>query len=156
MLSDKDIRHVFNQCFAEQYKVRLTGNGAEPLYTPATEGQTGLLVYREDFAASALHEAAHWCIASEARRRHVDFGYEYLPPPRSAEQQAAFFQLELKVQSLESLFAQAAGIPFQVSADNLQAEVTEFAQRVESHAGETGIWLHTEAGQRAALFLKSL
>ena len=40
----------------------MVGGAAEPLYLPDRGTRTAELHYREDFAASALHEAAHWCI----------------------------------------------------------------------------------------------
>ena len=50
---------------------------------------------------SALHEVAHWCIASAGRRRCRDYGYWYIPPPRDATAQTEFFAVEARVQALE-------------------------------------------------------
>ena len=111
---------VFERCFAAQYRTRLCGGAAEPLYQPAAdEGQLHLLQYRQDYFASALHETAHWCIAGEKRRREVDFGYWYAPDGRTAEQQRAFESAEYKPQALEWFFSQACGYRFRLSADNL-------------------------------------
>ena len=110
----------------------------------------------KDFAASALHEAAHWCIAGKHRRARQDFGYDYLPPPRSAEDQRAFFELELRTQSLEALFAEAAGLDFIVSTDDFDAEPGPFARRVRAHLPRTRRWLRTPAGVRAAQFIAAL
>lgn len=111
---------VFAQCFRAQYRTRLCGGAAEPLYQPAAEqGQMHLLWYREDFFASALHETAHWCIAGEQRRQQLDFGYWYAPDGRTAQQQQAFEAVEYQPQALEWFFSRACGYPFRLSADNL-------------------------------------
>ncbi|MCK9505033.1 MAG: elongation factor P hydroxylase [Porticoccaceae bacterium] len=98
------------------------GGVDEPLYQPATDQQgSHYIFYREDYFSSALHEVAHWCIAGDARRQLVDFGYWYNPDGRTLNQQRAFEQVEVKPQALEWLFSVAAGIKFRVSADNLGA-----------------------------------
>ena len=148
------IEAVFHGCFRQ---VMLIGGAQEPLYTPpAASGGSARLYYREDFAASALHEIAHWCIASHGRRQLVDFGYHYLPPPRTVDQQMDFFRLELKTQALESIFALAAKVPFQVSADNLETSANAFACEVEGFAKEMLPWLEQPAGNRARGFLAAL
>jgi elongation factor P hydroxylase len=78
-----------------------------------------IIRYNRDYARSALHEIAHWCIAGSERRQRVDYGYSYHPPPRNVAQQQAFFFAERRVQGLERLFALAVGIDFRVSADNV-------------------------------------
>lgn len=153
---DRDIAAVFNTCFATAERTVLLGGADEPLYLPATTSTPAQLFYREDFAASALHEAAHWCIAGRARRRLLDFGYAYIPPPRSVEQQAKFFSAELKTQSLESLFAAAAGLAFKPSADNLQADLQDFANRVAAHQPLVKQWLESSSDRRAAIFRAAL
>jgi elongation factor P hydroxylase len=99
----------------------MVGGAAEPLYEPHQMHADGWarLHFRQDFAASALHEAAHWCIAGAQRRAMVDFGYWYHPDGRNAEQQQEFYQFEVKPQALEWLLADAAGVSFNISADNL-------------------------------------
>src|SRR5690606_11501807 len=55
------------------------------------------------------------------------------PDGRSAAQQSAFEQVEVKRQALEWLFCEAAGHPFRVRLDNLSGEATDptpFKQRV--------------------------
>ncbi len=153
-----EIERVFAGCFGPHtsHGTQLQGGAQEPLYEPAVDGSPARLWYREDFAASALHEAAHWCVAGPARRRRVDFGYTYSPPPRTAREQAAFFRAELKVQALESLFADAAGLPFRASADNLEADVRDFEQRVLAAKAATQVWLSTSADGRARLFAAAL
>ncbi|WP_211197972.1 elongation factor P hydroxylase [Permianibacter fluminis] len=112
---------VFNACFAESERTVLVGGGAEPEYLPATETQPARIIFREDFASSALHEIAHWCLAGAARRQLHDFGYWYQPDGRNAAQQAEFERVEVKPQAVEWALSRAAGIRFNLSADNLAA-----------------------------------
>ncbi|MBN7798858.1 elongation factor P hydroxylase [Parahaliea mediterranea] len=127
---------VFDGCFVGPENTRLLGGALEPLYVPAGEPEGGVvarhhrLFYREDFFASALHEAAHWCIAGPERRLLRDFGYWYAPDGRSPGQQAAFQAVEVAPQALEWWFARACGYPFRVSLDNLEAG--EAARRSEA------------------------
>jgi len=86
----------------------------------------------------------------------VDFGYTYLPPPRDAFAQQRFFALELRTQSLEKRFAQAAGLPFQPSADNLQAGVTQFAQQIAAFEPQLERWLSASRDDRARRLLDAL
>lgn len=131
----------------------LIGGAAEPLYEPASKGIPALLQFREDFAASALHEVAHWCIAGLERRQKVDFGYSYVPPPRSPTTQARFFAAEVRVQALEAHFSRAAGLEFHVSVDDIDGhhdglrEV--FEQAVWAADGAVGEWLESTHGVRA-------
>jgi elongation factor P hydroxylase len=64
---------------------------------------------------------AHWCIAGDARRQQVDFGYWYAPQGRGPEQQRAFEAVEVKPQALEWYLSLACGYRFRVSVDNLDA-----------------------------------
>jgi elongation factor P hydroxylase len=75
--------------------------------------------YTCDYPASALHEAAHWCVAGVQRRQLPDYGYWYAPDGRCVEQQAEFERVEVKPQALEWIFARACGRRFRISADNL-------------------------------------
>ncbi|MGD9661265.1 MAG: elongation factor P hydroxylase [Porticoccaceae bacterium] len=116
------LEFLFRETFFDAYNTLLLGGADEPLYQPANEDcPSHRIFYREDYFSSALHEIAHWCIAGEARRRRVDFGYWYNPDGRTLNQQRAFEQVEVKPQALEWLFSVAAGIKFRVSADNLSA-----------------------------------
>lgn len=96
------------------------GGAREPLYQPGQAGGPAVIRYREDFAASALHEIAHWCLAGPQRRQRLDFGYRYQPPPRSSAEQERFLEYELRPQALESLFAERAGISFRPSFDDVE------------------------------------
>ena len=161
--SDRDDRRLadaiektFAQCFAQDYRTELVGGALEPLYEPASSAQPARLLYREDFPASALHEVAHWCVAGEARRQRVDFGYPYIAGPRSADQQATFFALELRTQSLEKQFAQAAGLDFLPSADNLQADLNGFGGDIVAYEPQLLDWLARPAGARARRFIQGL
>jgi elongation factor P hydroxylase len=136
----KRLEKVFQQCFAATENTRLVGGAKEPLYLPAREPNAShLLYYREDYAASALHEVAHWCIAGRARRAQVDFGYWYAPEGRNAAQQRAFESVEFKPQALEWFFSLACGRVFRVSADNFGVDGsvpdnTAFCRRVAEQA----------------------
>ena len=119
----KLLETVFQRCFAVTENTLLVGGDEEPLYLPASgPNAPHLLFYREDYAASALHEVAHWCIAGQARRAQVDFGYWYAPEGRNAEQQRAFEAVEVKPQALEWFFALACGRVFRISVDNFGAD----------------------------------
>ena len=111
---------VFAECFEADYRTRLVGGALEPEYRPATDARGWhLLCYREDYPASALHEAAHWCIAGEQRRQQLDFGYWYAPDGRDAMTQRQFERVETQPQAIEWHFALAAGMWFCVSIDIL-------------------------------------
>ncbi|WP_444945342.1 elongation factor P hydroxylase [Microbulbifer sp. VTAC004] len=115
---------VFNRCFADPngLNTRLCGGFPEPYYRPAAMNKgVHQVEFTLDYAASALHEVAHWCVAGEARRLLPDYGYWYEADGRSPEQQAEFELVEVKPQALEWVFARACGFRFRVSADNLQS-----------------------------------
>lgn len=115
---------VFDACFSapDGLNTRLQGGAEEPYYRPAADGTSWHQVeFTRDYPASALHEAAHWCVAGTERRKLPDYGYWYAPDGRSAEQQAEFERVEVKPQALEWIFARACGLRFRVSADNLDA-----------------------------------
>ncbi len=119
------IERVFAACFAggdadPVERARLVRGGDEPLFLPAGRGRAlAEIAYARDLAQSCLHEAAHWLIASAARRRLVDYGYWYVPDGRDAQQQERFERAEIEVQALESILADAAGVRFNLSCDNL-------------------------------------
>lgn len=131
-----DLITLFNELFQETEKTILVGNGEEPLYLPGTPFHQ--VIFKADYFASALHEIAHWCIAGEARRQQVDYGYWYYPEGRNTEQQQLFESAEVKPQALECLFAQTAGSRFIVSQDNFshdpQQDRESFAIKVAAQA----------------------
>ena len=134
-LDQRAICECFNSVFADSHQVQLRGGGAEPDYLPPRAGAPAQLVARQDFAASALHEVAHWCVAGARRRLLPDYGYRYVPPPRGELGQAQFFALERRVQAVELLFSQIAGVRFVASADDPDFALTElwrFEQQVRA------------------------
>lgn len=147
---------AFANCFGCEHDTQLLGGASEPLYMPASAVCPAVLFFREDYPASALHEVAHWCIAGASRLELEDFGYGYIPGPRSAQQQADFFDLELRAQCLESVFALALGIEFQPSADNFSANTDEFSWALEAHKPTLQEWLSTPPGRRAQHFIEAL
>ncbi|WP_346839578.1 elongation factor P hydroxylase [Microbulbifer sp. SAOS-129_SWC] len=121
--SSARIAAVFDRCFSADLNTRLVGGFEEPYYRPAGhEYPYHRVEFTRDYPASALHEAAHWCVAGEARRQLPDYGYWYAPDGRSAAQQAEFERVEVRPQALEWLFARACGLRFRVSADNLGSD----------------------------------
>ena len=155
-MNHEHIAACFNACFEDAETTKLIGGSNEPLYLPGDGEQMARLYYREDYAASALHEIAHWCIAGRDRRRSEDFGYQYTPPPRTAQQQEKFFALECRTQALESIFAEAAGLQFRVSADNLAADLSDFAQVVRQMVPQVRHWMLESVDSRARTFAQAL
>jgi elongation factor P hydroxylase len=151
-----EIAACFNAAFYHAHTTQMRGGASEPLYLPAADGEPARLCYREDYAASALHEAAHWCIAGKRRRALVDFGYDYAPPPRSEAAQRHFFAQELRTQALESLFAKAAGVEFQPSADNLQADLSTFVEQLRAALPDASRWVCESSDPRARQFIDAL
>lgn len=126
---------LFAENFREDYSTELRGGASEPLYTPATESSPALIHFRNDYASSALHEVAHWCIAGAVRRSKADYGYWYEADGRNASQQCRFQEVEAAPQALEWCFSQACGQMFRLSLDNLQSapsrsELDSFASQV--------------------------
>lgn len=109
----------------------LLGGAPEPLYLPGAADRPAVIRYTLDFAPSALHEIAHWCLADAAARRRVDYGLWYEPPPRPAAAQARFYAAEVPVQALELLLCRACGVPFNFSADNPGADGGPARRRFE-------------------------
>ncbi len=155
--SDLDIAICFNRLFALSFHTVLVGGASAPYYLPSKAPHRSVIRYRENFAASALHEAAHWCIAGKRRLLKRDFAYWYLPSPRTAEQSAAFLAAECPVQAMEMIFAEAAGLPFRVSLDDLDLELSS---RRESFAAEVAAsattWWDHGLPPRAAAFVEGL
>ena len=119
------IAQIFNEAFLESHHTLMSGGGAEPLYEAAAGSTRARIVFTRDYPASALHEAAHWCLAGLVRRRQRDYGYWYIPGPRDPQQRRAFFAAEAEVQALEAIFAHACGVRFVISADDFAATPAE-------------------------------
>ena len=98
----------------------------EPIYLPADETYPHhRIVFAHGYLSSALHEISHWCIAGDARRLLVDFGYWYEPDGRSPEQQRLFESVEIKPQAIEWVLSKACGLLFHLSTDNLSGDLEE-------------------------------
>lgn len=122
-----DLIRLFNGLFADsEYNTRLVRGDDEPIYLPAGHPYFhNRIIFAHGFFASALHEISHWCVAGKARHQLEDFGYWYQPDGRTAAQQAAFEQVEVKPQALEWILSRACGAPFRISVDNLSGETTD-------------------------------
>ena len=117
---------IFDALFGATYNTHLCAGSSEPIYLPTEkDGNAAQVIFAHGFFNSALHEVAHWCLAGEARRAQVDYGYWYAADGRSAAQQREFEHVEVKPQAIEWTFAVAAKRRFQVSCDNLSGEVTD-------------------------------
>lgn len=119
------ISERFNARFAATRLDRptmLVGGAEEPVYLPARDGHAAIICYTRDYPRSALHELAHWCLASPEARELEDYGLGYLPPPRSVAEQQRFYAAEVPVQALEMLLCRACRIEFRFSADNPGAD----------------------------------
>ncbi len=117
---------VFDREFADVERTKLCPGADEPYYEPASSDWGFHRIYsRADYPASALHEAAHWCLAGSERRLLPDFGYWYAADGRNAEQQREFQRVEAKPQALEWAFSRAVGMRFHVSVDNLEGDTLD-------------------------------
>ncbi|MDA0789165.1 MAG: elongation factor P hydroxylase [Proteobacteria bacterium] len=115
-MNHHEIVQCFDGLFAGAYRTRLQGGADEPVYTVQADG-SAVIYFRADYASSALHEVAHWCIAGRSRRRLEDYGYWY-SDRRGRDEQSQFHRVEARPQALEWIFSVAADVSFRVSADN--------------------------------------
>ncbi len=150
------IEAVFADCFEARHGVRLVARDDEPLYEPG--GAAGArLGYLRNHPRSALHEAAHWCIAGFRRRQQIDFGYWYRAPPRSRSQQRDFETVEVWPQALEQLFCRAVGIGFEVSVDDLESTSARGRWHFSEAVRQRGLRaLREERPRRAMVFRHAL
>ena len=127
---------TLNRDILRAYRTRIVGGYDEPLYRAPVGGGDAEIRFTRDYERSALHELAHWCVAGSARRLQDDYGYWYAPDGRDAAQQQLFYRVEVRPQAIEKHFCHALGIPFDVSADNLdnpQVEgLAEFRRAVDA------------------------
>ena len=96
----------------------------------------------------------------------VDFGYEYISPPRDEIAQKIFFQAETRVQGLERLFSEVSGVSFSASLDNLDCDevttkkmpklVLEFETALETESQNWKLKINSNPSLRAAIFYDSL
>ena len=146
------IVNCFHYLFASAYQVRLVPGGEEPFYRASRQGEPAEIIFRADYPASALHEVAHWCLAGWQRRQQDDYGYWYISE-RSVQQQRAFEVVESKPQALEWLFAEAAGVAFRVSSDQVDRLPSDaFVEQVRRSKCE----LINRLPRRAETFRKGL
>ena len=123
-LGHLELIKVFNRLFEGSLNTVLMGAGQEPIYLPADHTcAQHRIIFTKDYAASALHEIAHWCVAGSQRRQLEDYGYWYAPDGRNEQQQQEFESMEVKPQAIEWVLSIAAGRSFRVSADNLAAGI---------------------------------
>ncbi len=128
MLDCQQIKDIFEQTFGPTHHIQLIGGAEEPLYLPreCVSGHSwNKLIYTLDYPASALHEIAHWCLASDTQLRLKDWGHWYVPDGRTAEQQSIFQRAEVRVQAVEWMLSISAGRPFRESSDNLNGEMPD-------------------------------
>ncbi len=148
---------LFNQLFFESYNTRLESGGEEPIYLPAdSECDYHRLIFRSDYVSSAFHEISHWCIAGEQRRQLVDFGYWYNPDGRTEIQQRTFENVEIKPQALEWIFSVAAGHKFNISADNLVADIGASDNFIQSVIKQARAWCVSSLPDRPAKLVAAL
>ena len=147
------ICEIFNSGVGERYGTVIHGGRDEPLFFPRCDSLDEIY-FRNNFASSALHEIAHWCIAGAERRKIIDYGYWY-KENRTTREQLQFETLEIRPQALEWIFSKAAGIRFHVSLDNFERiseDCFEFRASVRKEAKK----LLTLMNKRASLFLSDL
>lgn len=152
-MDHREITRRFNGSAGRAFDVRLIGGAAEPLYLPARDGRPAEIHFTRDYAQSALHELAHWCIAGAQRRALTDYGYWYQPPPRKPMDQARFFAAEVRTQGLEYLLAGVAGVRFHVSVDDPGRELGGFLECVQAAAAD---WLGRGFTARTAAVFAAL
>jgi elongation factor P hydroxylase len=144
-----DIVRTFNKLFVDGYNTVLCGGADEPLYRSAFIGQAEHQIwFRNDYASSALHEIAHWCIAGRDRRLQDDYGYWY-NEKRNATHQRRFEEAEARPQGLEWILSIAAGVEFRVSCDNFELinlDLEPLRKRVREEALK---FIHSGIPQRA-------
>ena len=147
----QQIIEIFNRCFS-QSQTKLVGGAFEPLYEPGD--QEARVYFREDYASSALHEIAHWCIAGADRRQQTDYGYWYCRV-RGVKQQRRFETVEVKPQALEWVFSVAAGVEFRVSCDNFDESTLDMSGFRGAVQSAVVAWLNV-LPPRAARFVAAL
>lgn len=156
-MSYQPLIELFSECFYARYRTRLVAGDDEPLYRPASNADGDhQIIFAHGFFASALHEIAHWCIAGEQRRLLEDYGYWYEPDGRNAQQQAQFEQVEVKPQALEWLFSLCAGVPFQVSVDNLNGVAVDRTAFTAKVRAQLQCYLREGVPARAERFARAL
>lgn len=148
---------IFADCFAESEQTLLVAGDDEPYYRPAAQGESyHQVVFAHGFYASALHEISHWCIAGKVRRHIFDYGYWYEPDGRDAQQQQLFERVERKPQAVEWWLSLCAGVPFQVSVDNLNGAEVDRQAFTNAVKDQLLSFCRTQLPQRAKVFGQAL
>lgn len=152
---------LFNQLFLNSYNTCLEAGGDEPIYLPVSDDcdypcKHHRLIFRSDYVSSAFHEISHWCVAGEKRRQLEDFGYWYNPDGRTETQQRTFENVEIKPQAMEWIFSVAAGHKFNISADNLAADIGASEAFVKSVVEQARAWCSSPMPKRAAALVTAL
>jgi elongation factor P hydroxylase len=150
------ICRCFDHIFFETYRTRLTGGHSEPFYKAPSTSHDGEIQFTRDFFRSALHETAHWCVAGDERLSKNDWGYWYSPDGRNAEQQQAFFKMEIKPQALEWIFCDACREPFSISADNLNGSTEGQSDFEKEVLAQKESYLQHGLPDRAAKWVQGL
>ena len=118
----ENIIRIFNTELGIDHIVQIIGGALEPLYLPVSQHRAlAEIHFREDYASSALHELAHWCLAGKKRRALEDYGYWY-DSLRDKVQQRKFEAVETKPQAIEWVLSVAAGTHFRISSDNFDID----------------------------------
>lgn len=147
---------IINAKVLTRWNTLLRGHFPEPFYAPATLSDPAEIQFRGESIRSAMHELAHWCVAGEERRKCADYGYWYRPDGRDAAEQEEFFSLEVKPQAIEKAFAEACGVEFTVSCDNLngaQLDPSDFSRAVDA---QLHVYRQTGFPQRTQQILQVL
>lgn len=152
------LERIFRDCFLATHATLLEGGAPEPLYLPSSDPECTphRVCYREDYVASALHEVAHWCLAGADRRRLEDYGYWYRPDGRSADEQLEFERAEARPQAIEWILTEACGLPFHLSADNLEGGLGPSARFEAAVRAAREQYLREGLPTRARRFLEAI
>ncbi len=155
-MQSSTICELFRKCFQEKFRTEIIGGASEPFYRPAANvDDLNMVYFRADYASSALHEIAHWCIAGAHRRQQADYGYWYFDD-RNLEAQLAFEQSEARPQALEWIFNEASCNQFRVSCDNFDESVLNLDRFRVNVQFEVHRWLKEGLPQRANKFSGAL
>ena len=100
---------LFNRAFEATDNTVLQGGADEPYYVP---GQPSCIYFRADYARSALHEVAHWCVAGVRRRRFPDYGYWYSPDGAMQRSRRHFLRWRRGRRRLKRPFVRPVGSTF--------------------------------------------
>ena len=117
-----EIINIFNATFKASYNTVLVGGYEEPFYLAPSGSSQAEIRFKANYPRSACHELGHWFVAGKERRLLDDFGYWYAPDGRGAEQQRAFYKVEVIPQAYEWMSCDRLGLDFEVSMDNLNGE----------------------------------